>query len=198
MSSVVINVGAGIIGKQFRKNRTVTAAGHVVKDPTLAAAFNGSLSTRSSNTAGTLTMADGHGITTGARIDIYWSGGAAYGATVGTVSVDSVPFTGAAGTNLPVQGTVITAIVPTKEAFDAPHATLQALIAGCVVPAYAVFLDSGDAVVAAEYISATQDYLWDVGGLGSNPFGSTDVASVYLSHSDANSSQQVNAIALSN
>jgi hypothetical protein len=78
---------------------------------TLPAAKAGTLSTRTNDTTGTLTMAGGHGITTGQIIDLYWAGGMRYGVVVGTVATNSVPISGGAGDNLPIATTVITASV---------------------------------------------------------------------------------------
>ncbi|MBK9128182.1 MAG: hypothetical protein IPM13_10320 [Phycisphaerales bacterium] len=61
----------------------------------------GTLTTRTSDTAGTLTMESGHGIATGNTIHVYWDGGKRIGVTVGTVSGTSVPISGGSGDNLP-------------------------------------------------------------------------------------------------
>lgn len=108
-----ISLSAGGVSIQNTITRTPDAAlpGHEI---TLPAAKTGTLSTRTDDETGTLTMAADHGITTASVIDIYWSGGARYGVLVGTVSVNSVPI-GAdnAGTGdvLPAQATAITAAV---------------------------------------------------------------------------------------
>lgn len=93
---------------------------HRLDGDDLPVANAGELTTRSSGTAGTLTMESGHTITTGARLDIYWetqtspvvTAGSCRGATVGSVSGNSVPFTGASGTALPLVNALITAAVP--------------------------------------------------------------------------------------
>jgi hypothetical protein len=77
----------------------------------LPAAKTGQLTTRTDNTSGTLTMTAGHGITTAAVIDLYWTGGRRYGVVVGTVATNSVPISGGAGDNLPTNLTNITAVV---------------------------------------------------------------------------------------
>jgi hypothetical protein len=107
-----ISLNAGSVSIQETITRTPDAAfGYEV---TLPVAKTGTLSTRTDDETGTLTMSASHGITTGAIIDIYWSGGARYGVLVGTVSVNSVPI-GAddAGTGdvLPAADTAITAAV---------------------------------------------------------------------------------------
>lgn len=77
----------------------------------------GTLSTRTDNETGTLTLGSGHGITTAATIDLFWDGGARYGITVGTVSGTSVPIgadNAGTGDNLPTQGTAIVASMRTS------------------------------------------------------------------------------------
>lgn len=110
-----INVAGGGISITGRVSRTVDSTGASF-EVALAAGKTGTLTTRTNDTTGTLTMSSGHGITTGQIIDLYWSGGARYGILVGTVSVNSVPI-GAdlAGTGdvLPADETAIVACVRT-------------------------------------------------------------------------------------
>ena len=73
----------------------------------------GSLTTRTSNVDGTATLSPGHGITTGARLHVYWSGGSRYSVVAGTVSGNAVPFSGGLGDNLPLSGTAVSLAVPT-------------------------------------------------------------------------------------
>lgn len=69
----------------------------------------GTLTTRTSDSVGTLTMDSGHGITTGQGLDLYWDDGdgARIGMVVGTVSGDSVPVSGGAGFVLPSASTSV-------------------------------------------------------------------------------------------
>lgn len=198
MPSVNLNSSSSVYGKTFQEQRTVTADGAVIKDPTLAAAKTGTLTTRTDDNTGTLTMAGGHGITTGQRLDVYWSGGARYGMTVGTVATNSVPIDGGGGDVLPAAATAITAMVPVLEDFVVEAADLAALLVGCASPAYAVFLESDNTLVKAAYIGgSTSSYQWDEDSAADNPFGA-DVAKVYLSHGYASGTRQVNAVALAN
>lgn len=61
----------------------------------------GTLTTRSSDTAGELTMESGHGIATGNIIHVYWGDGKRIGVTAGTVSGNVVPISGGSGDDLP-------------------------------------------------------------------------------------------------
>lgn len=178
-------------GRTFSFSRAATPDGQTGRAPPLAAAKVGTLTTRTSNTVGTLTMATGHGIATGNIIDIYWSTGASYGLTVGTVAVDSVPFTTAGGTMgvsggaLPAANTAITAMVCQLETFPVTAADMYALGAYAGgVPMVARFRDSGNTNVAIITVSpGNEGYAWFSGDPSGSatPFGS-NVANVLLTH----------------
>lgn len=151
----------------------------------LAAGVAGTMS-RTSDTAGTLTLPTGHGITTASIIGIFWSGGRAYHATVGTVNAapndTSVPFTLASGDAIP-SGSA-TAIVASKRvqvqdaSFDTSRMELFALT--CDQRSAAQFWDADenslgvcDVEAAAEGVGYT--------GSGTAPLsaGTTSVVDCY-------------------
>lgn len=131
MSTNRIQVNADIGGATIAGTITRTSDARQAFDVTLPAAKAGTLSTRTSDTAGTLTMGAGHGITTGIKIDIYWDGGRAYNATVGTVDGNSVPFTLASGDVMPAQDTAITASAQTSIDLAVTGDNLAAIGASC-------------------------------------------------------------------
>lgn len=67
----------------------------------------GTLTARSSDTVGELTLESGHGIATGNVIHVYWGTGKRIGVTAGTVSGNVVPISGGSGDVLPVTSTPI-------------------------------------------------------------------------------------------
>lgn len=69
----------------------------------------GTLSVRSSVSAGMVTLISGHAIVTGQLFTLTWAGGARTSVVAGDVSGQNVPFTGGAGIDLPAQDTAITA-----------------------------------------------------------------------------------------
>jgi hypothetical protein len=149
---------------------------------TLEAAKTGSLTTRTNNTTGTLTMAASHGITTGARLDLYWSGGSRRGITVGTVSVNSVPFSGGAGDNLPVQDTAITAQVPVSENLVVTGNDVVSIGTRVTGGGTIVFTDGSNAeIFATTLTSDVPSYAWASGYGGTNPLAGGSVAKVFLS-----------------
>lgn len=96
-------------GVTVTKSSIITNEG-VIKESVISTAVNtpgtGSLSTRTSDTAGIITVTS-HTIADASTIDIYWNGGSSYGALVGTTSGTTIPFTLAAGDALPIATTAI-------------------------------------------------------------------------------------------
>lgn len=205
MATITIGRTAQALGKQFNYAKTITADNALVSDPaSIAAAKTGTLTTRTSDTAGTLTMDSGHGFTDGQVIDIYWADGQCTEATIGTVATNSVPFTGATGDVLPLADTAITAMVQRSEPFSAVDGDIQAL---CVAASGGVacsvtFYASGGSAVGAVRVrpavsGASLDYVWDVNN-GANVPVSNDVASIGMTHADSASARQVTCLALVN
>jgi hypothetical protein len=163
----------------------------------IAAAKTGSLATRTNNTDGTLTMAGGHGITTGQRLDIFWAGGSRVGAVVGTVATNSVPFTGGSGDNLPIATTAITACVPTSLAFAVTGNNVVVLACGTDGLGGAVtFTDSGNTLIFSRTLTpAVKSYVWCSVDGGTNPLAGGAVAKVFLSNASASVAQDVSGVA---
>ncbi len=114
MAVMTINRNYNIGGVAHAENRNV-ACGRVVSfEKSVPLAKQGTLTLRTDNNTGTITMASGsHGITTGARVAIFWLD-ATTGAvtcqrrvTVGTVSGTSLPIDLGTGSNLPPLSTVV-------------------------------------------------------------------------------------------
>lgn len=187
-----------IAGFTFQTNKSTTAGtGGVENVATLAAAKIGTLSTRTNGTDGTLTMNSGHGITTGARLDIYSASGVHYAATVGTVSVNSVPFTGAAGDALPTQGSAITAMVPTAVTCSVTGANAVAVGGGCDTAPFAVaFTQSDNTAICSVRGAAGGGEAWVSGQTlsSTNPVTGVTVGKIYVSHGDSTGSNTVKGV----
>ena len=203
MSTASVTGSATLGEDTFNSSTTQTGDGRVRRGVTLAAAKSGTLTTRSSGTAGTLTMASGHGFTNGQIIDIYWATGQCTRATIGTVATNSVPFTGAGGDALPAANTEITAMVESVEDFDIDIAELLFLGVGADNAACsATFLDDGGSVIGRVLVSRADGtggttkhhYIWHTDDGSADPI-SDDAVSVCLTHG-ATSSQTVVCSAL--
>lgn len=187
-------------GVTFGAVTNPTASFSIPWGQTIAPAKIGQLTTRTSNTAGTLTMNAGHGFTNGQRIDIYWSGGAAYAATIGTVSTNSVPFTGAAGTNLPANNTAITAIVPYTGSYVVTGNNVAVIAASCPQGGIVVFADVSNVTLFAITIlpANATSYVYSSTDGGTNPLAGAAVANLFLSQGNANQSSILTGLTMYN
>lgn len=108
-------------GKSYVHQETLAADAMEALEASIPIAWAGTLTTRTDDDTGTITMTSAsHLITTGAKVDIYWTGGQRRNVTVGTVAGTSVPFGAGvdigAGTVLPVATTAV--IVAVKQTFN--------------------------------------------------------------------------------
>jgi len=184
-----VNIVVSAAGLSVQGMVAKTASGGIPpQEKALGAAKSGALSTRTSDTAGTLTLGAGHGITDSQTIDIFWTDAngvlqCAYGATVGTVAGTSVPFTGASGEVLPALDYAITTQVPTELDcdFDGDKAVL--LVAMMKTHGgHVTFVDSGDAVLKAQTLEANAPLLWWKNGPFAAPITGNPVDAVLVSN----------------
>lgn len=191
-------------GVDYPRTRTVVADSEVSAEPVgnIAVAHTGSLTTRTNNTDGTITMDPGHGLTTG-RIDIYWSGGSRRGVS-GTVTVDAVAITGGVGDNLPTQGTAVRVAAPHVEDLvftgdNAVTALVWATLAAADYPGWVVFTTAANAeVVAYQLTGSIPVWSWDLNTNTVNPFAGQSVTKVYFSHGNTDTARQMGATVLYN
>lgn len=200
MPVLTTNYTASFLGVGANQTTASPDAVGVVATPTIPASKTGSLTTRSSDTAGTLTLESGHGITTGSRLDLYWSGGRRLGITVGTVSGTSVPISGGAGNILPADESAVTAMIPVSEPFAILDTdAVLGVFLSANTNASAVLIDAAVTSVAIFQCTGQQgSYIWQSGNGVDNPLATaSDTATVWMSH-DSTSAQVVNLVAVVN
>lgn len=178
---LTVTAGGATLSKQFTRTAETEAASSVA----LAAGQSGTLSTRTSATAGVATLASGHGITADDTVDIYWTGGVAYGADVDSVDETTVTFSGAAGDMLPAQTTAI--IVAKREpidiAFDGDN--VQVATALLAARGHLLFVEGDGTVVAAVELTADEPWLYVADYSPSNPLSGELIARCYASNAGA-------------
>lgn len=197
-----------ILGKVYKIDDEIDADGVQQVDKSgalkLAAAKNGQLTTRTSDTVGTLTMAASHGITTGARLDIFWTllgvYYARYGVTVGTVATNSVPFSLGAGDVLPANLTTITAMVPIEEAFNVVGDNLKSLTLYSEAHGALVLADGSTnhfpKVLAPDNATNPANaYEWNSLSGVTNPIAGDTTTKIFLSHGDSTAARILRAVA---
>jgi hypothetical protein len=197
MPTMAVSQSYSLNGMPGAVNTTITdnLASNIVES--IPAAQPSTLTTRTNNTVGTLTMTNSnHGIVNNQRVDFYWAGGQCYNVTVGTVSGTSVPFTTA--TALPVVNTVINVGIATQVLLAVTGNNLSGLLLSAPsANGYFVFDSSAPADLLAEFVSAGIAYGWFTGNGVTNPLAGGTVASIWMSHNNTAGAMTMSAGTLS-
>jgi len=190
MPTSTINITGSVGGVTIQGQASRTEKGQISQEIPLAAANAGTLTTRTSDVAGTITMESAeHDIETGDVIDIFWTDNGvqkcAYGATVGTVATTSVPFTGASGDVLPAEDSEVTAdeVVEVNTDFDGDDLAiilLQSNRAG-----HFNFVDVEPASLHDAVLLAGEPWFWFSSMGYTNPLTGNPVDKLLLSNADS-------------
>lgn len=190
-----VNVG----GSRYTTTENIDADSTLkVEKKSQPVAKTGTLTTRTDNTTGTLTMTAGHGIITGDKIDIYWTGGSRRGVTVGTVATNSVPFSLGAGDNLPGNNSPVTVMVQNSEVVAITGANVTAIAFYCDGKATLQLTTSGDVEILGTTVPAGGSYIWTLGSGVTNPVTGQTIGKVKMTHGDSVSPRTMRAHILSN
>lgn len=189
-----VTLAVTINGVRYEQAATIVSDSTELKSASVPAAKTGSLTTRTDDNTGVLTMTAGHGFITNDVVDVFWSGGSRRG-MVATVATNAVTVDGGTGDVLPATSTAITAMKPTSVPMAFAGDDLDALSVGCplAVSGWVVFKDSGGTVRATYRLPAgTRAKTWakDLGI--TNPLASHTVATVEFSH-DSTTAQEMTA-----
>lgn len=170
-----------------------TGSGLITLEEPLPTTEAGSLTTRTSDSVGTITMTEAlHTIATGNTIDIYWSGGVRYAVTVGTVSTTSVPISGGSGDVLPAAATAVTVVVPKSAniTIDGDNAKIIAIELSSTTKSlrtagHIQLVDASAAEVAEIDLVTNVPQTWDIEGGSANPFTGAIITAAKLSQAEA-------------
>lgn len=183
--------GYNYLVEQLFDNKTVIS-------PLLTRGKTGTLTTRTDNTTGSATMESGHGITTGAKVSIYWYdvhgvlAGSRYNVTIGTVSGTTVPISNSgSGDNLPVATTALVMMVEQSESVLLTGNNVKAILAWSPVPATLHIMDDAGtpAIITTIELDADQVYRWYYDSGKTSPVAAVNITAVKGSHGDGVNSQ---------
>lgn len=181
----IVNVG----GIQFEGASAVyQASSQIGHRPTAPAARAGTLTTRTNNTAGVVTLAADHGIVTG-LVDVYWTGGVQYNVSA-TVAGNDVTLASGGGANLPAQGTavLVAQVVEIDTDFDGALAIVFGLYSER--RAHVLFLQEDGTPITPFELLAKVPRTW-ITGQGDNPFSEEAVGKARVSCGEAGGSAAV-------
>lgn len=167
---------------RIRSSYTRTGGTAVTSEDAPAAGLAGSLTTRTNDTTGTLTMGAAHGLVENQVVDLYWTGGMRAGITIGAVNGTSVPISGGSGSILPTLSSAI--VVGVRRTVEVPFdGDDKQLIAYCLNKrGYIRFLDGDDVEIAdtARELVASEGWFW-LDDHHANPFAGVSVAKLQIS-----------------
>ena len=190
MPTLTENLSTSIGGVSIAGQISRTANGQIGEQVNLAAAKAGTLTTRTDNDTGVVTLSTGHGIITADVVDVYWPGGVHYGMTA-TVATNAVTVDGGLGDNLPLVNTAVTLCKQSVIDVDfVGDDTLIAAASGNRV-CHLHFKQNDNTSILAIALAQSEFWEWHSAGAVANPFAGVSVGKIAVSNGDA-----VNACAL--
>ncbi len=181
-SNLTVSGDIGGVGVNSSFSRTAT--GQISHDVTLNPAKTGTLTTRTSDTAGIATLEAGHGIIVSDVVDVYWTGGRRYNVNVTAVNVNDVTFSGGTGDTLPAQSTALTMAKQQTIDTDFVGNLLVAIGALCAARAHVKFYESLTLKLAVD-VTANELWFWVNGGTAANPLAGANVTHIVASQAGA-------------
>lgn len=163
---------------------TVTGEGSAGFDLEFPAALAGTLTTRTDNTTGVITVAS-HTLTTSDLLDVYFAGGVRRGCTISAVTSTTISFNSGAGDNLPVVNSAVSAQKQVTQplTFDGSISTLILVTAPAGARAQVSYRTSGGEALVLTLAANASAYLWD--GTGTSPLSTASVTNVRASTESA-------------
>lgn len=186
--SVALQGGGISVQQTITRSGDLTVAAQV----TLPAGKAGTLTTRTDDNTGVVTVASGHGITASDTVDVYWATGRRYGVDVTATDSTTISIDLGAGDNLPTQSTAVTIVkqVAANVMIDGDNAKI--VVVNFSVPGTSTaktritFFDAvaggGTAVGSGLDLTANEPHVTDVTGGDSNGYTGSVILSLVASN----------------
>lgn len=153
-TSMVVAATVTVDGLQLISNITQAASGDKGHNDTLAnVGLAGTLSTRTDDNTGILTVAADHGITADDTVCVFWSGGMRSGVDVTAVDATTISIDLGAGDNLPVVDTAIVVGMCEDITFVVTGANVKGLAISCNKRCHVDFQDVGGSELPLEIVA---------------------------------------------
>lgn len=184
--TATVNKSMSMGGLSFNQAKSVTANGIIVHEVSIDPGEAGTLSTRTDADTGVVTVDDsGHSFADTDRVDIYWTGGCRRGMAVSGSPVGAaVTIDGGSGDDLPIQGTSVILIEPTKIEADFLGTDCQAILLYTSKLGQFVFVNSVPTEQFQVELGAAYSYEWAEGNGITNPITGDAIDGIYVSHGD--------------
>jgi len=189
MPTGIISQNAAVGGLSIQSTVSRTASSQIGHETELPAASAGTLSTRTDDNTGIVTLAEGHGLEIGDVVDVYWgdAGGSTYryGMDVTDVDGNDVTIDGGAGTNLPAQDTAVTVAEQVTLDTDFDGDLLEMIVASASRRSHVGFRDSVPTVLKEVELPAGEAWAWAADQGIANPLAGNPVNDLKASCGDS-------------
>lgn len=162
---------------------------------TLPAGKSGTLTTRTDDNTGVVTVASGHGITASDTVDVYWATGRRYGVDVTATDATTISIDLGAGDNLPTQSTVVTIVkqVVVNKAIDGDNVAIIGFLAqlaastgfGTRITFFDAASAGGSAVGNGIDLDPNSPFVLDIEGGATNLLTGSPILSFVASNGDS-------------
>lgn len=196
MADGAVAMGGIVGGRSFNGSIARSGTGRASEETTLAAGVPGTLTTRTDNDTGVVTVAS-HSITTANKVGVFWAGGSRRGMTVTATTGTTITIDVGSGTNLPIATTVVVICAETVLDINfAGDTTYQAIVQAQTRATFSFQQSGGTEVIAVEVGGAgEQNEFWEwhssVTGGTANPFAGVSVGKIAISNGDGVNTNKV-------
>jgi hypothetical protein len=179
---------ASVGGISIQSTLTRNAASQIGHDWNLNAAVAGNLTTRTSDTIGTITSVS-HGYANSDVVDVHWLNGTtpqcAYGGVVSSAAANTFVVTVAGGDVLPAQDSAVNAYEVDLKDTDVDGDLIEVISIKASVAAHITFRDSGANVLLVQTLVGNEGWDWASNQGIANPLTGNAIADVRISSGDA-------------
>lgn len=161
---------------------------------TLPAGKSGTLTTRTDDNTGIVTVASGHGITGSDTVDVYWAAGRRYGVDVTATDATTISIDLGAGDNLPTASTAVVIVkqVVVNKAIDGDNVAIIGFLAelaastgfGVRITFFDAVSAGGSAVGNGIDLDPNSPFVLDIEGGATNLLTGSPILSLVASNGD--------------
>jgi hypothetical protein len=153
-------------------------------DVSLPAAVSGTLTTRTSDSVGVVTVAS-HSITTSDKVAVFWSGGYRYNVAVSATSGTTISIgSGGSGDNLPAASTALTICKETTLSFSHVGNDIKGMVVHSPQRMSMNVRDTVPASQVAADVPANEGWFWISNATGTSPFAGDTLQDIILANAD--------------
>ena len=190
-------------GVNIQKSGSRQGDGLITREVALPAAKAGTLTTRTDNDTGIITVAPGHGILDSDTVAVFWNGGRRYGVDVTAVTATTISIDLGAGDNLPVATTPVTIVKQVAinvsidgDAIKVLGLSFEFLTQTITDDGHVTFKDAASDVIAEIDLEANTPQIYDVAGGQANPFTGDPITTAYAYNGSATEGATLKIISL--